>query len=425
MSKDSIISRINFIKTIMLNKELPSLLDFNININTDDTDTAITSNISNIQEYYNNKMYDIRKIINKKTINFVHVITTQIGGKLSYVKSGTTGHTFYGKCNDINTYEYAIKVVAYPKKDKGSIYDARRPENAEIMILKILSYFILYRQTPHIVLPIATFYTNIGYFTKLIDNDLIDKTNKKYNEFIDRYEKNEYHDDVSILISEWANNGDLLDFIKKNYLLFEEIHWKVIFFQILSTLSVIQSKFPSFRHNDLKANNILVHKIDTSTKKFTYTIMGDEYKTPNIGYHIKIWDFDFSSIGGLVENQKVNTKWTNSINITSKQNKYYDIHYFFNTLMSKGFFPEFQTDAVPLSVREFVDRVLPKEYRKGKYVHERGRILINTEHTTPYKLIKEDIFFNDFRNYKDIYKNYKNLSLINNNIKISDIINFQ
>ena len=129
------------------------------------------------------------------------------------------------------------------------------------MMIKALSYFIAKKQTPHIVLPIVSFYTSINNFVNLIDNETVDKDNKKYADFIERYKKGEYYDEVSILLSEWANRGDLLDFIRKRNHQFEPIHWKVIFFQIISTLAVIQSKYPSFRHNDLKANNVLIHKM--------------------------------------------------------------------------------------------------------------------------------------------------------------------
>lgn len=408
INKDSILFRINFIKNLLKNKELSPLIDFD--------------NINNIK-LQDNTNYDTRTLLNKKYYDFKHIINSQIGGKLSYIKSGTTGHTFYGVSG--TSFEYAVKVVAYPKKDKASIYDVRRPENAEIMILKILSFFIINKQTPHIVLPIASFYTDITNFINLIANNHVDKDNKKYNEFIERYNKGEYHNEVSILISEWANSGDLLDFIKNKSTLFDPIHWKVIFFQILSTLAIIQSKYPSFRHNDLKANNILVHKIDNNNIRHTYIVNQLVYKVPNIGYHMKIWDFDFASIQGIAENQKVNTKWTNTINITSKQNKYYDVHYFFNTLIRKGFFPDFMTSSyVPEDAKNFVNRILPPEYKQGKYVHERGRILINDEYTTPLKLLQEDEYFREFReHHKSYIKQVKKIEIDKeNDIKLSDII---
>ena len=56
------------------------------------------------------------------------------------------------------------------------------------------------------------------------------------------------------------------------------------------------------------------------------------YVIPNIGFQIKLWDFDFACIEGVVNNSKVNAKWTDKINVSYGKNQYYDIHYFFNNL---------------------------------------------------------------------------------------------
>ena len=59
---------------------------------------------------------DIRYVLNKKTFDF-NKIMTQIGGRLKYIKSGTTGHTFKGLSNNESVKDnYAVKIVAYPKK---------------------------------------------------------------------------------------------------------------------------------------------------------------------------------------------------------------------------------------------------------------------------------------------------------------------
>ena len=54
--------------------------------------------------------------INKETYDFTNVIT-KIGGKLKYIKSGSTGHTFQGiyypnPQDSTKTISYAVKVVA-------------------------------------------------------------------------------------------------------------------------------------------------------------------------------------------------------------------------------------------------------------------------------------------------------------------------
>ena len=426
---DSIPFRIDFIKDLLGGKELQPMINFDSTETenftgsihskpyncSDCSDCSKCSDESNCRckkNRYNmsdSETYDTKYILNKKNYDFYSIIN-EIGGKLMYIKSGTSGHTFKGIVDvDENiSINYAVKVVAYPKKVKyGPANDVRRPENAELMMIKLLGYFVVKKQSPHIVLPIATFDTNIKPFTELIDTKVVTENNRKYLEFVERYKKGEYFDNVSILISEWANRGDLLDFIRKNYMQFTLLHWQVFFFQIISVLAVIQNKYPGFRHNDMKANNLLVHKVKPRGTSFSYTVNKQKYIVPNIGYQIKLWDFDFACIPGIVENKKVDAKWTNNINVKPEQNRYYDIHYFFNTLIKKGFFPQFMTeDCIPDEAKEFVNRIVPIKFRSGKYVTDSGRILINTEFKTPDEILKNDIFFEKFRN--NFYKKKSN-----------------
>lgn len=397
---DGIPDRIEFIKILLGGNKLSPMVDF---------DTCDTEHVEN-----RTNGYDIRTIMTKKTMDFNKLIC-DIGGKLLYIKSGTTGHTFKGIIYDTDgvtqLLNYAVKVVAYPiRENYGDVNDVKRPENAELMMLRVLSYFVVNGQTPHIVLPIGTFNTNIKPFIALAKNKIID--NKKYDQFIKRYKQSEYHDDVSILISEWANGGDLLDYFRNNYKTMKLKDWRTIFFQIISVLCVIQAKYPGFRHNDMKANNILVQKIDQRARNnyFLYRLtMNDnktyEYLVPNIGIQIKLWDFDFACIPGIVENSKVNSDWTDKINVRPVQNRYYDLHYFFNTLTKKGFFPEFwEAKEIHHSVKQFVKDIIPDKYSAVKsenddkpLVTDRGRILLDEEFTTPQRILLEHEFFNKMR----------------------------
>ena len=382
--------RVGYIKDLLKDNDLKLLIDFDNN----ETESFLNT--------YNQR--DIRYVLNKKTFDFSKIMT-QIGGRLKYIKSGTTGHTFKGLSNNSDVKDnYAVKIVAYPKKaNYGNVYDIRRPENAEIMMLRTLSYFVIKKQTPHIVLPVGTFNTSIKPFLTLSEKQYVNS--KKYDEFLKKYKKGDYHSNVSVLISEWANGGDLLEYIRKNYKKMTSLMWKVIIFQIVSTLATIQVKYPSFRHNDLKANNILVHHIPFSDGKknlFKYDENGKKYGLPNIGLQNKIWDFDFACIPGIVDNLKVNADWTDKINVKPEQNRYYDIHYFFSTLTKKGFFPQFWTEPeIPEKIKSFVKRLIPEKYKSGKYITERGRILVNDEYTTPSYLLQNDPLFNKFRPKSD------------------------
>jgi Protein kinase domain. len=461
-NKDTIGFRIQFIRELLKGKQLKPLLDF------DHHETEYFRKDIEESEFDDGNSNDTRNLIKKKYYNFKNVIS-KIGGRLHYVKSGTTGHTFKGVIDDNNDDEepfcYAVKVVAYSNNKYGKINNSDRPENAEILMIRLLSYFIINKQTPHIVLPILTFNTSIKPFLTLLRENVVDSSDERYVEFLKKYKKGEYYDEVSILISEWANRGDLLDFIKRFYTEFHLIHWKVFFFQIISTLAVIQSKYPSFRHNDLKANNILVHKVSKSFYRYTYKVIGKFYVVPNIGYLIKLWDFDFSCIPGEVENEKVVADWTNRINIKPKKNRYYDIHYFFNTLAYTGFLPKFLTSPdIPNEVKDFVARIIPPQYRtvecihkernsrekvdknqnnknrKKKddeckichsIVHSRGRLLVDDEYTTPEKILEDKFFevfskknnLNNLNQKKERLKDFDNTTKISSKNIVDELIN--
>ena len=378
-------ARMNLIHRILDGNNLNPLLEF------ESAETEAFINTSND--------HDIRKVLKKKVLDFGQVIN-QIGSKLVYIKSGTTGHTFRGfDPTNPNNPNYAVKVVAYPKRENyGDLNDIRRPENAELMMLKVLSYFVINNQSPHLILPIGTFNTSIKPFLSLQKNKIVD--NKKYSQFIKRYKKGDLYNEVSVLISEWANGGDLLEYIRKNYKTMTLKLWRVMLFQILSVLAVIQAKYPGFRHNDLKANNLLIHYIESRNKnnKFKYKINGQTYIIPNIGLQIKLWDFDFACIEGVVDNTKVTADWTDRINVKPKKNRYYDVHYLFNTLTRKGFFPEFyDVPEIHKSVKDLFKRIVPEEYRSGPKVAERGRLLIDDEYITPDEILRNDPFFDKIR----------------------------
>jgi hypothetical protein len=384
--------RLEFLNELLKNSKLEPM------INTSKGDLLVDGYYKEGGSY---DSIDTRVVLNKRIENFKTAIDS-IGGSLFYIKSGTTGHTFKGvDRDDHGYYYYAIKVVAYPKSKRyGSIYDVRRPENAEILMIKTLSKLITDRITPHIILPYATFNTSIGFFVNLIDKEIVPKECKKYREFVDKYQKGHFYNEVSVLISEWANCGDLLDFLRKNSLQLTTTFWRVIFFQVIAALAVIHNHFPSFRHNDLKANNILLHKVSRKAPVYTYNIDGYSFRVPNIGYLIKLWDFDFSCIPGVVENAKVDSEWTKKINITPVKNRYYDMHYFFNTLINKGFVPEImESEKISTEIKEFINRVVPSKLRNSdnKLVSSKGRILINREYTIPLKVLQKDPFFKCFR----------------------------
>ena len=333
--------------------------------------------------------------------NFLDIneVMKSVKPQMKYISSGANGHTFHGYNVDdpTNPIHYAIKVVAFPKHKYGKIDNHKRPENAELLMIRILGKLVLEKQTPHLVLPITMFTTSISHFVNL--EDIAEE--KRYKKFLKQYEDNVYHDKVSVLISEWADRGDLLNYVRQNVKQITLNQWKVIMFQIISCLAIIHERYPAFRHNDMKANNILVQKIkdpQSRQKGFHYRINGNDYYVASIGIMVKIWDFDFACIPGIVDNEKVEAEWTSKVNIEPTRNQYYDIHYFLNTIGKKGFVSDFYEN-IPIEFKDFIYRVIPPELRdsKSKNVSEKGRLLLNTEYTTPLEILERDDFLKEFR----------------------------
>src|SRR3972149_7985225 len=111
---DTISFRLDFIRELLDGKELDPMID----IDKNDTEYFVNPNGYNTSDNYgsndNENSNDTRQILNKRIHDFYKVING-IGGKLLYIKSGTTGHTFKGIVSPeagINV-NYAVKVVAY------------------------------------------------------------------------------------------------------------------------------------------------------------------------------------------------------------------------------------------------------------------------------------------------------------------------
>ena len=176
-------------------------------------------------------------------------------------------------------------------------------------------------------------------------------------------------------------------------------------------LLLIAILFTYFSLDYLKNSIILLFFIINLTI-FAYTINNREYNIPNIGIRCKIWDFDFASIPGIINNQKVNVRWTRNINITPERHQYYDVHYFFNTLVSRGFVPDILGYSssgkpnIPIEVSNFIKRVIPSQMRSGQFVTERGRLLLKSDelykvegliYRTPEDILIHDPFFAKMR----------------------------
>ncbi|AYV85181.1 MAG: putative serine/threonine-protein kinase [Satyrvirus sp.] len=345
--------------------------------------------ISNRIEYtkYILKIIKLDPVIDFNNNNqfFIDIPITKINIKHVFIKSNF-GIKYYK-----NKYGYAFK--ARSKIDKNILFDisiCTCPKySAALQISKLLGNFIINRSTPSIAIPISSFYTKINDLYSWWPFETIDI----------RPHDDKKNGTALVYISEWCDCS-LLELVTNSYFIIPKNFWDVIIFQILFTLDRIQIKYPTFRHNDLSISNIFVYtdKVVNSSKTYYNYIVGNKsFVVPNIGVQVRIKNFTHACIGSIVENSSIND--LPELHISSNENKYYDINYFLNTLLLKSQKNNFQ---IPKEIDEFMYRVVPDKYCVGgKYCSMAGRLVVDDEYTTPYKILLTDPLFNKFGSMKN------------------------
>jgi serine/threonine protein kinase len=286
-----------------------------------------------------------------------------------------------GNClNGDNKYvlSYSIKEVKYQNLGTYNILleNPDRYENAEIRMLQFLSALVFSKATPHINLPIMSFICQPS--PHLSDRQDVELSPKRY------------------IVSELADYGNMYSFINSKFKQWRNNPnvWKVLFFQILSTLSIIHKYYPNFLHNDFKPDNLLVRSTQNNPNSlnggyFKYIVNGITYYLPDVGFQVLLWDFDFSCIAGVIDNDKLIVMIDEEdANLTCHRNQYYDIH------MCFGFLNRLWGDSMPDETVEWLNEYLLTDQILSSESDE--RILESIEYTTPTALLDND-FFDQFR----------------------------
>ncbi len=260
--------------------------------------------------------------------------------------------------------------------------------NVEIRVIYKLSKLVYQKKTPHINLPLLSFRDYLSNLYKEFKKEKQIKLNKYFNY-------------ANILLSEWCFYGSLDNFLKSISLKKINKYLETIIFQIIYTLMVIQQEYPNFRHNDLNLRNILVDRINKKSQFLYQIIYKDKeysFEIPNFGFQTRLWDFDYSSIEGSIDNLKILGGEYKYYGIEQVQNRYYDLFSFCYELLSN-----YKNNINPEILDFFDNQIFKKlELSNQSLVNKRfGRILINQEVTTPKK-----IFIEILNNNKNIFRKF-------------------
>ena len=311
-----------------------------------------------------------------------------------------------GSGNYGNIYQYCLEnkckfsFVIKSTKIDSLVYDYKQgydnpylPENVEIQMTKTLNKLLYDYNSPNIPLYIGDFKCFISKYP---------------NSFYKRYLITEKADGslssiLRIFIKKFYKNQDI-----KSTLL----NIKSIFFQIVAMLYIIQYKYPKFKHNDLHIGNILYKKISSPTF-YTYNY-DDKLFTVPVEYKLIIWDFDFSSIAGYIDNIKtfefhggLSLNFDNPLGIFEEPNKYLDLHKIFNSIRS--IFYKVDIPIQKYNFFNFLDIIVPQKFRGSTvpgFVYNYS-LYYDYEFITP-KDVLHFPYFNEFLNQDSDEENINN-----------------
>jgi hypothetical protein len=304
------------------------------------------------------------------------------------LKKGTFSYLNYNKKDLLiyfirysDSYPITVKIGTYT----GDVNELNNFSNNDALFSYLLSQLVLNKKTKHILLPIVNFDVPFDKIENLI------KTVGIYNLLKEKIDFNEIKNIFSIRIREHFFKTISLG----EYLLKHICSYKPLLFQIIHTLAVIQKEFPGFRHNNLTPENILIYLKKENLSNNIYEYGKNNWIIPNIGFDIKITNFEKSVIPkyyGIMNQRDTDVPYINDTN------DYFDLHTFLNSLIEGNYKISLQNNSnCELDTKKFLNKVIPNEYRglkKGSYYLDKNIVVHR-----PVDLL-DDPYFNEYKNIK-------------------------
>ena len=310
-------------------------------------------------------------------------------GKFSYMDYNEKEMLIFVKRYS-DTYPITVKIGAY----SNNINDLNNNSNNDSLFSYLLSQLVLTKKTNHILLPIVNFDLPFKKIEHLLKNIPI------YNSLKEKVEYEEIKDTFSIRIREhFFKSKSLSEYLSDN-----SCSYKPLLFQLIHTLAVIQKEFPGFRHNNLTLDNVLIYLKKENLSENVYEYNDDNWLIPNIGFDIKITNFEKSVIPKFygIMNQR-----DTDVPYVTEQNDYFDLHTFLNSLVEGNNKMSLKNNSsCDLETKKFLDKVIPVQFRGVK----NGHFYLNQNVT----VVKPVDLLND-----SYFKEYKNIKKENSEEKVS------
>lgn len=175
-----------------------------------------------------------------------------------------------------------------------------------------------------------------------------------FEKYQEKYQVNEKGKDMYCLITEKYFKMTTLDnFLFSNKKNISNSFFSVLLFQIIFYLYKMQQRFKDFRHNNLNLKAIKVYVKKPNDLNISYKINGNIYILPNLGFDIKVSDYEYSNTSDYIKNTKSN----------DDENSYFDLFTIINHIVN--FFEKYNID-IPIETKKFMEEIVPIKYRLKK-----------------------------------------------------------
>jgi len=216
--------------------------------------------------------------------------------------------------------------------------------------------------------------------------------------------------DHQIMYYEYANAGDLRTFMDKIFAdgslpltktmsvplrSVAPIYFKAIVTHVLYTLHTIFQKIPSFRHNDLHLNNVLITKAGKieGYSRYNFHNQGSfAILKKNLGIQVYVHDFSFSYCDEFPNPEVESGIHIKGYGIGTNSHPLYDVHFLLNCLyIEYKDYPEFY------ETKQFIRSIFPDSYlgRTSQFI-DNFRLRYNVKHylipSSIYSIFKHSYF---------------------------------
>lgn len=271
--------------------------------------------------------------------------------------------------------------------------DMNRGVLYNMAIMYIVSEIVINEKFKHSVLPIMLF-------------DIYQKDNKipdfsQYNKEIKNphYKDNADNMMYCLITEHYFDMLTLNEYLFSNFDKMTILDWKILFFQVLYSLYKLTERLDNFRHNWLNLNAIRIYTknknindiADDSSINNVYKIGSVKFDVPNGNFDIKITDYDYATTNDYIQNISIGKP---------KQNDYYDVHYFFNSLY---LWEQDNKKKFPQEIKAFIKRIVPDSVmvKDSDLFDGLDESIIEynnfaSHDTLPSMILRKNNFFDDF-----------------------------